>query len=71
MKTKEEIEIRIEECTLQLEHLNEWHEKAYEKYKEERKRWGKDTDRGEMDHISDLQSELIQEIKLLRWVLGE
>jgi hypothetical protein len=71
MKTQEEIQQRLDDALLQSEDLKEWHDKAYQKYQDDRKWWGKDADRGEMDYVSDLQSGLYSEIKLLKWVLNE
>jgi hypothetical protein len=71
MKTQEEIQQRLEDALIEYEQLTEWHDKAYAKYQDDRKWWGKDADRGEMDHVSDLQSGLYSEIKLLKWVLDE
>ena len=70
MKTKEDIQDRIADCFAELQQLNEWHVKAYKKYEEDRKLWGEEADRGEMDHVSDLQTELHKEIAVLNWVLN-
>lgn len=69
MKKVTQIIQRLNNAEEQLKELKAWHEKAYAKYQEERRSWGKDADRGEMDHASDLSSECQKEIDILRWVL--
>ena len=70
MKTKLQIRKRLDSAELQLKELKAWHDKAYAKYQEERRTWGKDADRGEMDYASDLTSECEKEISILKWVLN-
>jgi len=70
MKTEKEILERLEEARLEYLQLQEDHKKAYESYKKERDFWGTNADRGEMDYISDLSTDVYNEIKLLEWVLG-
>ena len=70
MKTEKEILERLEEARLEYVQLQEAHKKAYESYKKERDFWGTNADRGEMDYISDLSTDVYNKIKLLEWVLG-
>jgi len=70
VKTKTQIKQRLHSAEEQLKELKAWHEKAYAKYQEERRTWGKDADRGEMDYASDLSSECQKEIDILKWVLN-
>lgn len=70
MKTEKEILERLEEARLEYVQLQEAHKKAYESYKKERDFWGTNADRGELDYLSDLSTDVYNEIKLLEWVLG-
>lgn len=70
MKTKEEIESRLESCNDEAANLKEWYEKACENYKKDRSFWGKDADDGEMRYASDELSKVTSEIKILKWVLN-
>ena len=70
MKTEKEILERLEEARLEYVQLQEAHKKAYESYKKERDFWGTNADRGEMDYLSDLSTDVYNEIKLFEWVLG-
>ena len=70
MKTEKEILVRLEEAMLEYSQLQEAHEKAFNQYQSQRNLWGKDADRGEIDYISDLSTNVYNEIKLLGWVLG-
>lgn len=70
MKTEKEILERLEEVRLEYVQLQEAHKKAFKQYQSQRDFWGKDADRGEMDYISDLSTDVYNEIKLLEWVLG-
>ena len=70
MKSKEEIETRLAEIQAQYNQLTEWHDKAYQKYTDDRRWWGRDADRGEVDYTTDLLSECYNEIKILKWVLN-
>jgi hypothetical protein len=71
MKSQEEIEARLSDCQAEYENLKEWHEKAYQKYLDDKKWWGSEADRGEYDYTGDLMNELIKEIKILEWVLKD
>jgi hypothetical protein len=72
MRKESEIKERLEQVKKDLEHANEWHHQAYIKYiEEERKNWGKDADRGEMDAASDAATNCANEIRLLEWVLAD
>lgn len=70
MKTEKEILERLEEARLQYLEFQEAHEKAFKQYQSQRSLWGNDADRGELDYLSDLSTDVYNEIKLLEWVLG-
>jgi len=70
MKSKEEIESKLNEIKIEREYAREWYEKASLKYQKDRDYWGKDqADRGEMDAASDALANCNDQIKLLSWVL--
>ena len=71
MRKESEIRERLEQVKKDFEHANAWHDHAYKKYIEERKDWGKDADRGEMDAASDAATNCANEIRLLEWVLAD
>jgi hypothetical protein len=71
MRNENEIRERLESVKKDLAYANEWHDKAYANYQEERKNWGKDADRGEMDAASDAATNCANEIRLLEWVLAD
>ena len=69
MKAEEQIKARLIDSRMQMAELIQWHEKAYQKYLQDRKIWGRDAERGEMEHVSDLMTALNHEIKAIEWVL--
>jgi hypothetical protein len=71
MKTKDEIQAKIDDLLLEYNDVKDWHDKAYERYQKDRNFWGKDADRGEVDHASDIMSDCHNKIKILKWVLND
>lgn len=71
MRNEDEIRQRLDQVKQDLEAAKVWHDKAYANYQEERKNWGKDADRGEMDAASDVATDCVNEIRLLEWVLAD
>lgn len=71
MRNEDEIRQRLKQIKQDLEEAKAWHDKAYANYQEERKHWGKDADRGEMDAASDAATNCANEIRLLEWVLAD
>lgn len=71
MRKESEIRERLESVKKDLADANAWYDKAYANYKEERKNWGKDADRGEMDAASDAATNCANEMRLLEWVLDD
>jgi hypothetical protein len=71
MKTKEEIEIRLEELKSELEHLTDWHTKAHAKYVKDRDWWGAEADRNELDEVSSYVHICNDKIGILKWVIDE
>ena len=69
MKTQDQIRTRLIDNRIEMKELMEWHERAYQTYLHDRKIWGKDAERGEMDHVSQLMTALNHEIMALEWTL--
>ena len=69
MKTEDQIRARLIDDRIQMKELMEWHERAYQTYLQDRKIWGRDAERGEMEHVSDLMTALNHEIMALEWTL--
>ena len=51
MKTKDEIQAKLDELLLEYDDVKDWHDKAYERYLKDRSYWGKDSDRSHIGHV--------------------
>lgn len=70
MRTIEEIEERLSQALQEHAHVKEWHDKAWERYREDRKYWGKDqADYGEVDQSGQELAKITREVTVLKWCL--
>ena len=70
MRKKEEIEERLLQAVQEYEHVKEWNKKAWERYREDKKYWGKDqADYGEVDHSGQELAKITREVTVLKWCL--
>jgi hypothetical protein len=70
MKTANEIQAHIHNLETELTGVKEWANKAYDRYREDKKEWG-DADYGEVSTAYEAVNELENQITALKWVLGE
>ena len=71
MRSAEEIRGRISQAESQYQEFKDWNEKCQIKYQREKKIWGSDTDRSEMEYTLYLMNDCHKEIQILKWTLGE
>jgi hypothetical protein len=70
MRTIEEIEERLSQAVQEHESVKEWHDKAWERYREDKKYWGKDqADYGEVDYSGQELAKISREVSVLKWCL--
>lgn len=71
MKSKKEIQDRINILEEDLLEESQWHEKAQEEYSNKRKFFGQYADNGEMIAAAETCRIIRNEINTLKWVLEE
>jgi len=70
MRTKDEIEERLSQAVQEYEAVKEWHDKAWDRYRQDKKDWGKDqADYGEVDQSGSELAKITREITILKWCL--
>lgn len=70
MRTVDEIQNRLDMAQSQMEDCQKWHDDACKRYQSDKQFWGKDADRGEMDHSGDELRTIKKEVSLLKWILA-
>lgn len=69
MRTQEQIKARIDELKAEKDLCQKWVNAANTRYESERRTWGKDADRGEMETANDQMRDLVTMITTLEWCL--
>lgn len=70
MKSKEQIEQRLSEALDELQHLQDWSNKAYIAWTKEYKMWGDQADRADIDQAHEAHQLCHMEVQTLQWVLN-
>jgi len=70
MRTIEEIEERLSQAVQEYESVKEWHDKALQRYTDDKKYWGKEqADYGEVDYSGGELAKITREVSVLKWCL--
>jgi hypothetical protein len=68
MRSQEQIQSNLEETEKEMLEVQEWANKAYERYRQDKKDWGQ-ADYGEVDAAHSALNTLTSKVNTLRWVL--
>jgi hypothetical protein len=68
MRSQEQIQLNLEETEKEMLEVQEWANKAYERYRQDKKDWGT-ADYGEIDAAHSALNTLTSRVNALRWVL--
>lgn len=69
MKTEQEIRDRLNQASEELQNVREWHDQAFERYRQNKKDFG-EADFSEVDQSGNDLSRVSQTVSVLKWVLN-